>query len=238
MRYSLPQFSMHISRGVFLKTCGLALMAPVADNPVVRAAAGPAAAPMDGGDVFLGQILTVPYNFAPTGFALCQGQLLPISQNTALFSLLGTFYGGDGITTFALPNLQGRVPLGFGQGSGLFANRATGETGGSDTVTLTTTNMPGHLHTVTNGLTATARCKNGAGTSASPVGNVPAIVDDSMPAIYSDGAADLSVQTGSLLMSGAATASSYGGSQPHNNVAPSLVINYVIAIQGIFPPRD
>ncbi len=237
MRYSLPQFSMHISRGVFLKTCGLALMAPVADNPVVRAAAGPAASPMAGGDVFLGQILTVPYNFAPVGFALCDGQLLQINQYPALFSLLGTFYGGNGTSTFALPNLQGRVPIGFGQGTGL-TNRSLGEAAGSDTVTLTAGEMPAHLHTVNNALTATARAKNGSGTSASPVGNVPAIVDSGVPAIYGDGAADGSTQTGSLQVGGVATAASYGGGQAHNNLAPSLVVTYVISIAGIFPPRD
>src|SRR6266568_1939545 len=97
---------------------------------------------------FIGEILIVGYNFAPRGFAFCNGQVLPISQNTALFSLLGTTYGGDGISNFALPNLQGCTPIGSGQGPGL-TDRILGEVGGAANVTLTSAEMPAHLHTVT-----------------------------------------------------------------------------------------
>jgi microcystin-dependent protein len=124
---------------------------------------------------FIGMIILVGFNFAPRGWAVCNGQLLPISQNTALFSLLGTTYGGNGQTTFALPDLRGRVPNGMGQGPGL-SNYTIGQVGGVEGVTLTVNQMPAHTHVITpGGLAATSRVKNAAGNRQTPVGNVPAI---------------------------------------------------------------
>jgi len=124
---------------------------------------------------FVGEILLFPFNFPPRGFAFCQGQLLPIAQNTALFSLLGTIYGGNGTTHFALPNLQGRIPVGFGQGSGL-TNHDQGETGGSETIALTTAQMPLHTHAISaSSVMPTTACRNDAGNQQTAVNNVPAI---------------------------------------------------------------
>jgi microcystin-dependent protein len=123
---------------------------------------------------YLGQIILVGFNFAPLGYVLCNGQLLPIATYDALFSLIGTTYGGDGVSTFAVPDLRGRIPIGFGQGAS--NSYILGAAGGSETVTIGATHLPAHAHPVTvNSITATARCRNGAGNQASPVGRVPAI---------------------------------------------------------------
>jgi microcystin-dependent protein len=176
-----------------------------------------------------------PFNFAPTGFAFCQGQLLPISQNTALFSLLGTQYGGNGISNFALPDLRGRAALAFGQGPGL-GDYFQGESAGSEFVTLDATQIPQHTHPVTSSLNATARCKNGPGNQKSPVGNVPAIEAAGVTATYSDAAPDANMRPGSIAVSGASA--SAGGSQQHDNRQPYLGMNYCIALQGVFPSRQ
>ncbi len=186
-------------------------------------------------DQFVGQILLFGCNFAPLGFAFCQGQLLPISQNTALFSLLGTYYGGDGRTTFALPDLQGRVPVAFGQGPGL-SNYDQGGAGGSETITLNVTQIPAHSHTLTNSLTATARGKNGMGNQQTPVGNVPAVEAAGVTATYSDAVPDANMRTGAIAVSGATSPA--GSSQPHENRQPYLALNYCIALQGVYPPRS
>lgn len=183
---------------------------------------------------FVGEILLVPYNFAPLGFAFCRGQLLPISQNTALFSLLGTQYGGDGKSNFALPDLRGRAPLAFGQGPGL-SNYFQGEAGGVETVALTLNEMPAHSHTLTSTLTATAQCKNGAGNQQTPVGNVPAIESSGVTATYSSAAPDAAMRAGSLAVSGTLATNPAGGSLAHDNRQPYLVMDYVIALNGIFP---
>ena len=159
---------------------------------------------------FIGQITMVAFNFAPKGFALCNGQLLAINQNQALFSILGTTYGGNGQTTFALPNLQGRVPLHMGSGYTI------GQTGGAEIVTLQS-NQAGHTHPVS--ATATV-------TTNAAAGNFPAAAASS---IYGSGT-DTAMNP--------AIVSSAGGSQPHNNLQPYLVINYVIALTGIFPSRN
>jgi microcystin-dependent protein len=166
---------------------------------------------------FLGQILLVPYNFAPRGWALCNGQILSIAQNTALFSLLGTTYGGNGQTTFALPDLRGRVPVGSGQGPGL-ASYDLGAVAGTETVTLLTSEMPAHNHMV--------QASNGY-SAATPENAFPG--SDSATSIY-DAAANTTMNP---MMIGAA-----GGSQPHENRQPYQVLNYIIALEGIFPSRS
>jgi len=174
-------------------------------------------------DPFLAEIRVFPFNFAPLGWALCNGQLLPISQNTALFSLLGTTYGGDGRSTFALPNLQGSAPLGYGQGPGL-SPYDLGETGGSETVTLNGTQLPQHTHSVV--------ANNTAGGSNSPANN---FFGQSQARAKSAGY--VSSGTLSVSMSPQAVASA-GGGQPHNNMPPYLCLNFCIAMQGIFPSRS
>jgi microcystin-dependent protein len=189
------------------------------------------------GDVFVSQILTVPFTFAPAGFAFCNGQLLNIAQNTALFSLLGTTYGGDGKTTFALPNLQGRVAINEGQGLGL-SLRDLGEVGGSETHTLLVSEMPSHTHALTSSVTATARSRNAPGNQATPAGNVPAIGSNVAPAAMSSLAADANMRAASMLFTGSPTAAVTGGGTAHNNMGRYLTLNFVIALTGVFPPRN
>jgi microcystin-dependent protein len=184
-------------------------------------------------DYFVGQIVLFPFNFPPTGFAFCQGQLLPLAQNTALFSLLGTQYGGDGKTTFALPNLQGIAALGFGQGPGL-SNYPQGTTGGSEAIALTAQAMPRHTHA----MTATAvSCHGGPGNERTPAGNLPATESTGVTATYSGAAANATMRAGSIGASGSATVAAAGSGNPHENRQPYLVMNYCIALQGIFPQR-
>ncbi len=168
--------------------------------------------------VFVGQLMLVPYNFAPTGFAFCQGQLLPISQNTALFSLLGTYYGGDGKSNFALPNLQGSCAIGQGQGPGL-SPYDIGQNGGTENVTLLTSEVPPHNHTVS----ATT-----AADQTSPVNNG---LGQPTTLMYSDSTTALVPLTNQVL-----TIS--GGSQPHYNMMPYQVLNWIIAMQGVYPSRS
>lgn len=170
-------------------------------------------------DVFLGSLMLVPYNYAPRGFALCQGQLMAISQNTALFSLLGTFYGGDGRSTFGLPDLRGRVPVSTGQGPGL-SLYDLGQTGGEESVTLNSSQMPAHTHSLNAGTVPPV-------TASSAAGNVLG----QGTKIYSTGTA-----ANAQLSAGALAAS--GGSQPHENRMPTLTMNWIIATQGIFPQRS
>lgn len=185
-------------------------------------------------DPFIGEIRLLPFNFAPTGWALCNGQLLSISQNTALFSLLGTFYGGNGQTTFALPDLRGRVAIASGNGPGL-TPRTLGEQGGVEAVTLTTASMPGHTHTLNAG--GTLRGKNAAGDQRSPSGAVPAAESSGVTATYSDALADASMKPGGVSLAGTASAAATGGGIPHENRQPALTLNYCIALQGVFPSR-
>jgi microcystin-dependent protein len=171
-------------------------------------------------DPFVAEIRIFPFNFAPRGWAWCNGQILPISQNTALFSLLGTTYGGDGKSTFALPDLQGRAPMHPGQGPGLSLHDL-GETGGSETVTLLESEIPAHTH----GLQALAA----VGNRTTPVGNTIARVSGATPYLPPAGAALVS-------MAGQALPPA-GGDQPHNNLQPYLTFYFCIALQGVFPPR-
>jgi microcystin-dependent protein len=174
---------------------------------------------------FVGEIRVFPFNFAPTGWFTCSGQLLPISQYTALFSLLGTNFGGDGETNFGLPNLRGNAPMFWGQGPGL-SLYDIGEIGGAPTVTLLETELPAHSH-ILNG-------NNNHATSSSPNGTmvaVPAVQGRLAPAMYAPNVA----ATSPMLANNALAA---GGSQPHNNRQPYLVMTFCIAYQGIFPSRD
>jgi microcystin-dependent protein len=168
---------------------------------------------------FIGEIRNFGFNFAPVGWAQCNGQLLPISQNTALFSILGTTYGGDGKSTFALPNLMGCVSMGAGQGPGLTL-RDLGETGGSETVSLTTHQIPPHTHT--------ASCNAAAGNQYAPAGNFWA--QDAGGSNEYGAAAQAQMAPGAIGVS--------GGDQAHSNLQPYLVLNYCIALQGIFPSRN
>jgi microcystin-dependent protein len=174
-------------------------------------------------DPFLAEIRIFGGNFAPTGWALCNGQLMSISQNTALFALLGTTYGGDGRVTFGLPNLQGATPMQQGQGSGL-SPRYLGETGGTAAVTLINSEMTMHTHT--------AMAVDAAGDSFSPAGTTWAQARTSRvtDALYSVG------QAPNTLMNPQAVLPT-GGSQPHNNMPPYLTVTFIIALQGIFPQR-
>jgi microcystin-dependent protein len=173
-------------------------------------------------DQFVGEIRIFGGNFAPTGWALCNGQLLSISQNTALFSLLGTTYGGDGVSTFALPNLQGSTPLQPGQGPGL-SLRDLGETGGEQTVTLLQSEMPAHTHT-TQGYSSAG----GQG----PSNNSWAEANQRGINEYTASSPPNNVQ-----MSPSALGT-VGGNLPHNNMMPYLGLTFIIALQGIFPPRS
>jgi microcystin-dependent protein len=172
-------------------------------------------------DQFVAEIRIFACNFPPVGWALCNGQLLPISQNTALFSLLGTYYGGDGKSTFALPDLQADAPMFWGQGPGL-TDRALGETSGTPYVTLLESEMPVHPH----GLMA----NSAAGDLPSPAADRS--LARSSPFIYKQPSGAAPAQP--LAHNAVATA---GGSQPHNNMMPYLTLNFCIALQGIYPAR-
>jgi microcystin-dependent protein len=171
-------------------------------------------------DPFIGEIRMFAGNFAPRGWAFCNGQILPIAQNTALFSLLGTTYGGDGRTTFALPDLRDRIPVGFGEGPGL-TPRTLGESGGAAAVTLAANQIPSHTHAL--------RAASGTPSSGAPSGEV-VLAPTTGGKIYRDATSPVAMSAGTI---GPA-----GGSQPHNNLQPYLAVNYIIALQGIFPSRQ
>ena len=173
-------------------------------------------------DPFVAEIRIFPFNFAPTGWAFCDGQLLPISQNTALFSLLGTTYGGDGQSNFALPNMQGNAPMHPGQGPGLSLHDL-GEVGGSDTVTLIQSEIPLHSH-VLMGNTST-------GTKSLPTGNSLARTSGATPYLPGNPSPQLAAMAPQTLAPS-------GGDLPHNNLMPYLGLNFCIALQGVFPPRS
>lgn len=166
---------------------------------------------------FVAEIRMFGFNFPPTGWAFCNGQLMPLSQNTALFSLLGTFYGGDGKSTFALPNLQGMSATNQGQGAGL-SERFLGEVGGSESVTLLDSEMPAHNHTFSQSVRPSDNLDPvglalGTGNNIyAPVGNMGQLAPQALPPA--------------------------GGSLPHNNLMPYLTLNFCIALQGVFPPRQ
>ncbi len=178
-------------------------------------------------DQFLAEIRVFPFNFAPIGWAQCNGQLIPISQNTALFSLLGTNFGGDGRVTFGLPNLQGRVPVDQGQGAGL-SSYVVGQSGGAPNVTVSAQQLASHSHPLNaDKEVATSNNPSGAiymrGHFTTTTGGGPVQA--------------YSAQSPSAAMSSNAI-SSAGGNQSHNNLMPYLTLNFCIAMQGIFPPRS
>ena len=167
---------------------------------------------------YIGQISMAGFNFPPRGWALCNGQLLSIAQNTALYSLLGTAFGGNGQTTFGLPDLRGRVPVHQGQGPGL-SPRSMGEIAGEQSHTLITSEMPMHNHLV--------NVTSGDSTAKTPSGNVPGGTASPIYAAAPNGNT-MNPQTLSIA----------GGSQPHNNMQPYTCINFIIAMEGIFPSRN
>ena len=170
-------------------------------------------------DPFVAEIRIFPFTFAPKGWAWCDGQLMPLSQNTALFSLLGTTYGGDGKSTFALPDLAGRTPVHPGQGSGLSLHDL-GETGGSETVTLLASELPAHTHTLR--------------------ANVVDIGDTNIPspsASFAQSASGTVYQTAANTELSPDALAPAGADQPHNNMQPYLTFYFNIALQGVFPPR-
>ena len=170
-------------------------------------------------DPFIGEIRIFAFGFAPQGWALCNGQLLPINQNQALFSLLGTTYGGNGTTTFALPDLRSRVPVHQGQGPGL-SPYAEGQAGGTEAVTLAAAQMPQHTHPV--------NASSGAATSGNPAGHTLA---RSASHIYHPESGQHTVMDANML-------GEAGGSQPHDNIQPYLAVTFCIALNGIFPAQN
>ena len=172
-------------------------------------------------DPFVAEIRIYPFNFAPKGWAFCDGQILPISQNTALFSLLGTTYGGDGKSNFALPDMQGNAPMHPGQGPGLSLHDL-GETGGSDTVTLLQSEMPAHSHFM--------RAHNNDPADAQNPSPQTSLAQSSQGNAYNPTTTGLVNFSDSILTPA-------GGDQPHNNLMPYLTLNFCIALQGVYPPR-
>jgi microcystin-dependent protein len=170
---------------------------------------------------FLGQIIIGGWNFAPRGYAACNGQIMSIAQNTALFSLLGTTYGGNGQTTFALPDLRGRVPMHVGQGPGL-SSRDLGEMSGVENVTLSVNEMPQHSHLV--------NANSGVATQRGPGNNFPAQESQNKTSTYHTASNNTAMNPTMIAAA--------GGSQPHNNMQPYLVLQFCIAIEGIFPSRN
>lgn len=170
-------------------------------------------------DPFLAEIRIFAFNFAPRGWAWCNGQLMPLSQNTALFALLGTTYGGNGLSNFALPDLQGAAPMHPGQGNGL-SNHSLGETGGVENVTLLTSEMPAHSHTMS--------------------ADIIDLADTSTPgpaAVYAQSASGTLYQSSADTQLAPTALATAGGSQPHNNMQPYLTCNFNIALQGVYPSR-
>jgi len=178
-----------------------------------------ASVPASAQEPFVGEIRYVGFNFAPQGWALCNGQILPINQYQALFSLLGTSFGGDGVQTFALPDMRGRVPVASGQGPGL-SNRNIGDQGGKESVALTIPQLPAHRHPI--------HASSAVGNSKAAAGNVPA-TNSSVGLIYTNQAADASMDPKS--------SSSIGQNQPHENMQPFLGMTCIIALVGIYPSR-
>ena len=185
-------------------------------------------------DGFIGEVKLFAGNFNPRTWMLCQGQILPINSYQALFSIIGTYYGGDGRTTFALPDLRGRMPIGVGQGPGL-TNRQIGRNGGYESAALTTANMPAHNHTATLTASGQMMCDSLSSIDDSPGGNT---LSRSEINIYSSNSSTIAMQDSSVLVTGTVTIGNNGGGMTHENMQPFLGMNYIICIQGTFPSRD
>ena len=178
---------------------------------------------------YIGEIRMVGFDFAPVNWALCDGQILSISQYQSLFSLLGCQYGGDCVTTFALPDLRGRFPMHAGSGNGL-SPRIVGHSGGYERVTLNVTQMPPHNHTASG--TVQPQAYGSEGNSASPVGNYPAKSGDGRPDFSSTANGQMAENTVNVSVGNA------GGGNSHENMPPFQVVNFIISLQGIYPPRN
>ena len=178
-------------------------------------------------DQFVAEVRIFPFNFAPKGWAFCNGQLLPLSQNTALFSLLGTTYGGDGKSTFALPDMEGQAPMHPGQGQGL-SLRDLGQLGGSETVTLLDSELPAHTHSV-QATAANANTEIPAGAVLGR-GNFGFQGNTGAVSLYSNDAPNTNMSPQAMALA--------GGDQPHNNMQPYLTLSFCIALQGVYPPRS
>jgi microcystin-dependent protein len=195
--------------------------------------------------IYVGQIIQGGWNFAPQGLALCNGQLLAISQNTALFSLIGTQFGGNGVSTFQLPNLQGRVPIHWGQSQGT-SQYVIGESAGVENETLQVANLPSHTHTATftsnsslNASGATPRASLQVPVAGSPLGHSFDVAQTgSTPAIYCPSGTATSVALGGLNVAGTVSVGVTGGGQPFPILQPYLAITFAIALFGIFPSRN
>ena len=205
----------HLRRSALSITITVSLFSGVLFSSQTQACSG--AEPM------IGSMCVFAGNFAPRGWAIAEGQILAISQNEALFSILGTTYGGDGRTTFALPDTRGRAVIGVGHGPGL-TDYLLGSKGGAETVTLNETQIPPITPT------ATAHAQSGAGNNTEPVGRTWAML--SRQNIYSDAPPNVAMQAGTV------SVSSFGGGQAHENRPPYIAINWIIALQGIYPSRN
>jgi len=199
----------------------------------------PGTAAACGVEPFIGEVCTFGFNFCPRGYAAANGALLSIAQNTALFSLLGTTYGGNGQTTFALPDLRGRAGVSAGQGPGL-STVVLGEVGGSEQMTLTANQLPAHTHAANTSVTVTAaaRAVNGVGNTDSPSGNSLAML--TRQNLYSTAAPAVNMNANAINTTASATTTVgvSGGNQPFDNRSPFLGLTYCVAVEGIFPPRN
>lgn len=210
----------------WLKKLGAALGLGLLGGPAL-AAAPRGTRQVTGVDPFIGEIMLFAGNFPVSGYAMCDGQLMSIAQNQALFSLLGTMYGGNGQTTFALPDLRGRFPMHTGQGPGLTPH-SVGDRAGAETTTLLTTQMPAHNHTL--------GVSSAAGTTTSPAGSFPAVP----AAVIASTEENLTVKGYGTTTNAAAAPTAIGaagGGQPHSNMNPYLALNFQIATQGVYPSR-
>jgi len=190
---------------------------------------------------FLAMICLCAFNFAPSGWEICQGTIFSIAQNSAVFALVGTYYGGNGMSTFGIPDLRGRTPIGFGQGPGL-SNYYQGETGGTETITLTSSQMPMHTHTITNTLSVAQKASTQAGTSSAPGATVvPAVLPTIGAGVNTFPVNGYGTTADTTLLptpvSGGITAAVAGGNLPFSVMQPYLALNYCFSMQGIFPSR-
>ena len=189
-------------------------------------------------EAFLGMIASFGFNYAPRGWALCAGQLLAIQENSALFALLGTQFGGNGTNNFQLPDLRGRVMVGQGQGNGL-TNRFMGEMAGSELTAISQNNMPAHTHSADlSGVSVTVKVSSSVSSSTSPTGRNLTLGASDGSKIYSASAPDTALNIGGNGLAGSINNSMAGGSIPVNNMQPYLVVNQCIALMGIFPSRN